>query len=95
LGTIVKDMGLTPADFFRGLESAFRGFDYRVEGHTVTAGRDGCGVSVSIRPLPPRRLSGLLSMARCEVTISFQACDEEQQETFLEGFDRAYQRGGG
>ena len=88
-------MGLTPADFFRGLESAFHGLDYRVNGQTVTAGSDEHGVSVSIRPLPPRRLSGLLSMARCEVTISFQGYDDKEKQTFLEVFDRAYQRGGG
>lgn len=88
-------MGLTPEYFFRGLEVAFRGLDYRVDGHRVTAGTEESGVTVAIRPLPPRRLSGLLSMARCEVTITFRGYEANEQETFLEVFDRAYRRGGG
>ena len=88
-------MGLTPEYFFRGLETAFHGLDYRVDAHTVTAGTEARGVTVGIRTLPPRRLSGLLSMARCEVTLTFRGYEAKEQAAFLEVFDRAYRRGGG
>ena len=88
-------MGLTPDYFFRGLEAAFRGLDYRVDGHRVTAGTEEHGVTVAIRVLPPRRLSALLSVDRCEVTITFRGYEAKEQDAFLEVFDRAYRRGGG
>ena len=88
-------MALTPEQFFRDLDRAMRGLDYRIEGRTVVAGTPDHGFSISLRPLPPRRLGGLLSLDRTEVTISFQGYDEQEQAAFLDQFDLAYRRGGG
>lgn len=92
---VVKDMALTPAQLFRDIDRAMRGLDYRVEGQTVEAGTPERGLSISLRPLPPRRLGGLLSLDRSEVTISFRGYDERERAAFLDRFDRAYRRGGG
>ncbi len=93
--TIVKDMALTPDQFFRDIDRAMRGLDYRIDGDRVIGGKPGHRVVINVRPLPARRLGGLLSLPRSEISISFDGYSEREQITFLEGFDRAFQRGGG
>ena len=93
--TIVKDMALTPGDFLRDLGRALPGLDYRVDGTSVEVGNAERGLSIALRELPPRRLSGLLSLPRCEITISFRGYAAGEQEVFLERFYKAFQRGGG
>jgi len=88
-------MALTPEQFLRDIDRAMRGLDYRVEGHSVIAGNAERGLSISLRPLPPRRLGGLLSLERSEVTIAFQGYDAQEQTAFLDQFDQVYRRGGG
>lgn len=92
---VVKDMALTPEQFFRSLEIALQDLAYRVDGHKVEAGTPEDGLAIEFRPLPPRRLSGLLSMPRAQVAISFRGYDETRRAAFLERFDKAFQRGGG
>ena len=50
---------------------------------------------ISIDPLPPRILGGLMKIERSEVTLSFSGYSPAEEEAFLAQFDRAYQRGGG
>lgn len=89
-------MALTPEDFLRGVPLALRGLDYRVNGSDVAAGSAEHGLSITLRPLPPRKLgTGLLALARCEVTISFRGYDEAERSAFLQHFDQVYRRGGG
>ncbi len=92
---IVKDMALTPEEFFRSVPIAMRDRDYRVDGGRVETGTPDRGITISIRPLPPRRLSALLSMPRSEVTIAFRGCSEAERVDFLSYFDQVYRRGGG
>ncbi len=91
----VKDMALTPDEFFRGAALAMEGREYRVESHGVETGSAERGISISIEPLPPRRLSGLLSLPRAQVTISFRGYGAEEEADFLQRFDRVFQRAGG
>ncbi len=93
--SIVKDMALSRAEFLRSLEVVMQGLDYRVDGAVVTAGSADRGITITMEPLPPRRLSGLLAMPRAEVRISFHGYDESEQAAFMGTFDRAFQRGGG
>ena len=94
--TVVKDMALTVADFWRGLGPALDGVDYHRVEDGVVSGDDRRGLSIRVRPLPPRRLGGgLFVVERSEVTISFMGYDDAEQEAFLQQFDRAFQRGGG
>ena len=92
---VVKDMALTPADFLRDLDRALPGLDYRVNGKKVEVGDAQRGLSIAIRELPPRRLSGLLAVPRCEISIDFRGYETAEREAFLEHFYKAYQRGGG
>ena len=88
-------MALTPEQFFRDIGRAMRGLDYRIDGDRVIAGNSGRRVTIDVRSLPARRLGGLLSMPRCEISISFQDYGEQEKKAFLEAFDRAFHRGGG
>ena len=93
--SVVKDMALTPEQFLRDIDRAMRGLEYRVDGHEVIAGTSERGLSISLQPLPPRRLGGLLNLDRSKVTISFQGYDEQDRAAFLDQFDQVYRRGGG
>ncbi len=103
---VVKDMVLTLEGFLRDLEAALAGLDYRVEGSRVEATNGTGRITITLEPLPPRRLSGLLSLpprrlsgllslARSKVTIAFEDYDEAAEAAFVEHFDRVYRRGGG
>jgi hypothetical protein len=92
---LVKDMALTFEDFRRGLPAAMAGLDYSLNDRTVSTGDARRGITITVEPLPPRVLGGLLRVERSKVTIVFQGYDESDRASFLECFDRGYQRGGG
>lgn len=97
---VKKDMALTPAEFRDNLPAALRGHDWRVE-------RDAAGVDIvrvdtadgpvvlCCAPQKPRRLTGLLSIPRCLVTLDLGGLADAARPPFLARFDRAFQRGGG
>ena len=91
---LVRDMAITPADFFRLLPRALDGQPYVATADTVTLGDDGHGVAIAIRVLEPRRIA-LLVIERCAVTMTFKGCSPAERQGFLERFDRAFHRGGG
>lgn len=93
--TLVKDMALTLEEFRRGLPAALAGLDYQFDGSTVRAGDEKKGITITVKSLPKRVLSSLLSVDRSEVTITFSGYDEDERAQFMQRFDRAYQRGGG
>jgi len=93
--SVVKDMALTPAEFFRDIGRAMDGWHYRVEDQGVVAGTPDHGIAIHLHELPPRRLSALMVLPRCTVTIAFQGCDAAERTAFLNGFDQAFRRGGG
>ncbi len=59
---VVKDMATTREAFLRGLPAALPGAAYRVEGASVEVGDSTRGLTIRLRDLPPRRLSGLHSL---------------------------------
>jgi hypothetical protein len=91
---VVRDMAITPGDFFRLLPRALDGLTYAAGRDHVAVGDAAHGVAISIRPLEPRRIA-LLVIERCEVVLAFKGYDAAERQTFLERFDRAYHRGGG
>ncbi len=92
---VVKDMALTGSDFERLLPKALQGWDYQINGTHVDVGTDDVGITITISPLPPRKLSGLFVLERSQVEIAFHGLDSAQQDGFLKQFDQAFQRGGG
>ena len=92
---VVKDMSLTCEDFFRLLPLAAGALSIRVDGLSVALGTAERGVAITLEPLAPRRLSGLLTVPRARVTLAFHGYGAAEQAAFLRSFDRAFQRGGG
>jgi hypothetical protein len=93
--SVVKDMAITRRECLRDLPTAVPGADFRVEDACVEIGDAEKGVTIRLRDLPPRRLSGLLSLTRTEVTLSFRGHAPDERRAFLDRFDLAYRRGGG
>jgi len=91
---LVRDMAITPPDFFRLLPRALDGQPHVATADAVSLGDDGHGVAITIRTLEPRRIA-LLTIDRCEVTIAFTGYAPAEREAFIERFDRAFHRGGG
>ncbi len=91
---VVRDMAITPADFFRLLPRALDGLAFVAAADHVAVGDPGHGVAITIRPLEPRRIA-LLVIERSEVVLTFTGYDAADRQAFLERFDRAYHRGGG
>lgn len=93
-GAVVKDMALTEAEFLRHLSLTLP--EMAVAGPGRLAAARGRGwVVLSYRPLPPRRIGPTLSLPRLEVVIGFEGLDAAGSRSFVEQFDRAFQRGGG
>jgi hypothetical protein len=91
---VQKDMGLTPAEFRNGLPAALRGLDWKA-GADDTVEVSGGAVVIRCVVQPPRRLTALLSMPRCLVTLDLSGLPDADRADFLARFDRAFQRGGG
>lgn len=94
-----KDMSLTAEEFRRSLPAALRGLDWRLEtvpdGNVVHIATADGAVVIRCTPAPPRRLTALLSMPRCLVSLDLGGLAEAARTPFLNRFDRAFQRGGG
>ncbi|MFA7431789.1 MAG: hypothetical protein WCZ23_16645 [Rhodospirillaceae bacterium] len=91
---VKKDMSLTPAEFRNGLPAALRGLDWQVGADDTVTVDDGA-VLIRCVVQPPRRLTALLSLPRCLVTLELGGLPEADRAGFLARFDRAFQRGGG
>ena len=92
--TVVKDMAVTPAEFFRILPRALPSRRYDICGRAATVDEGDCQVTIAVEPAPPRRLARVV-IERSIVTLTFTACGSRARLAFLARFDRAFQRGGG
>lgn len=50
---------------------------------------------VTVEPLEPQMMGGLVALPRCQVSIDFAEAPLSERQAFLNRFDRAFQRGGG
>lgn len=92
-----RDMSIALAEFLAHLPYALRGlpaWEPLADGARAVL-PEGGRVTITAAPAPPRRLSGLLTLPRCTVTLSFADCSAPAAAAFVAAFDRAYQRGGG
>lgn len=80
---VVKEMGLTAADFLRHVPAALPRGCHIEDGRVRAA-----GVVISYEELSPRRLSALVSLPRLKVTIDADAA-------VVRRFEQVFQRGGG
>lgn len=92
---VIKDMGITHAEFHRILPSLFTDAVPVVQGSTVSASWPaGRRLVITLGPEQQRRIA-LLALPRTLVTLDFQGFTPDQRSAFLRHFDRRFQRGGG
>ena len=89
--SVIKEMALTRAEFLRLLPGAAGDLPHREDGDTVHVGD---AVSIELEPLPPRRL-GRFEIPVMRVTLRFRGWSGDEARTFVQRFDRAFQKGGG
>ncbi len=92
---VEKDLATSRAEFFRNLAVALKAMPHTVNGDSITAGEGEKTIELTLSPLPPRTLSPLLKMERWKLKIEFKNYTQQDQQSFLTKFDRAFQRGGG
>ena len=91
---VIKDMGITHAEFHRILPSLFTDAVPVVQGSTVSASWPGRRLVITLGAEQQRRIA-LLALPRTVVTLDFHGFTPDQRSAFLSHFDRRFQRGGG
>ena len=93
--SVRKIMSATREEFFRSLEhfAPNQSFD-RCQNDFDFPLEEGAA-RVSFAVMPPRQVTGLLSLPQLAVSISFENVGDERQAQFLHAFDLAFRRGGG
>lgn len=93
----IRELGFSPDEIFRHLPYALRGFrlSHDAAGLVTALRPGGARVMLQVEPLPPRRLSEVLTLPCCRVRLAFEGFDAVEQAAFLANFDRAFWRGGG
>lgn len=94
--TIVKQMGITHAEFVRLLPRALKSHHFVVHHNTTVRVEGGHNKHIDIVLGPEHvRQIALMRIATTDVTLSFTGYSDTERQAFLEQFDRAYHRGGG
>ena len=93
--TIKKIMSTTKSEFFRSLEHFAPNRDFDTSQTSFSFPANEGQAEISYRPLPDRKVTGLLSLPQMEVSIAFEGASDQAREAFMEAFDLAFRRGGG
>jgi hypothetical protein len=94
LQRIVKDMGITHADFFRSIRPLLQGSAHEVRTDGVTLALGAGSVEIGLGP-EARRSLGNFHLPRTEVELRFRDCTPGEIEAFVADFDTRFRRGGG
>jgi hypothetical protein len=86
------EMSLSREEFFRLLSSAVSAFD--VDGDRVHWSDGDRRWTIRLVPMTHRLVAGAV-LPRHQVEIVLEACSEEEGDTFMARFHRAFLRGGG
>lgn len=90
-----QDMSISHADFFRLLPAAIAPYESRVKQNVVEIYADQRQVVITLGVEGVRKITGLLSLPRTQVTFAFAQFSDAQREEFMHRFDRYFHRGGG
>ena len=91
---MTREMGITHSEFFRLFPLAAEGYDYAIEGDTVTLGQSHRSLIIRLSAESERRIA-LLTVPVTRVEFEFDGFDKHEIAAFMERFDRAFQKGGG
>ena len=91
---VVKDMGITHADFFRSVRPLLEAVDHALRDDVVTLRLDAGTVEIRLGP-EGRRSLGNFHLPRTRVELRFRDCAPDTIDTFIARFDTRFRRGGG
>lgn len=91
---IVKEMGISHAEFFRVLPKLLQGVESETEGNRVRIHEDGGSVEIVLGPEQVRSL-GLVRLPYTNVELIFHQLDEARRRAFVAEFELQFFRGGG
>jgi hypothetical protein len=91
---VVKDMGITHAEFFRTVSSLLEGEDAELREDGVTLTRGPGRIEIRLGPEGTRSL-GRFHLPRTAVELVFRNCSPADVAAFVERFDTRFRRGGG
>jgi hypothetical protein len=91
---VVKDMGITHADFFRCVRPLLEAADHTLRDDGVTLRLDAGLVDIRLGP-EGRRSLGNFHLPRTRVELRFQGCTADAIDAFIARFDTRFRRGGG
>lgn len=93
--SVKKTMGATRREFFRSL-THFAPDNNRDENKSeFVLAHGGGNVTIRLRDMEPKRVTGLLSMPQLEVTLDFDGLSANEIDEFMADFDLSFRRGGG
>jgi len=92
--TTNKDMQLTKAEFAKRLPRALDGYAWESTATGYCAMHEGRAIEIDVEEMEPRRIA-LIVLPRCSVSFRFDGFTEDEQRTFMNRFNRIFQKGGG
>lgn len=91
---IVKEMGISHADFFRVLPRLVRSLKSDIDGNRIHIHEDGRSVEIVLAEEQVRSL-GLVRLPFTNVELIFHGFDGAQRKAFIADFELQFFRGGG
>lgn len=91
---VVKEMGISHAEFFRVLPKLLDGLTSETEGNRVRIQDDGGTVEIVLGEEQVRSL-GLVRLPYTNVELIFHQIDEARRQAFIAEFELQFFRGGG
>jgi hypothetical protein len=91
---VIREMGLSHAEFFRTLARALAGWRFKIQSNTVVVFEQERCLKITLAPEQERRIA-MLRLPVTQVTFTFHGYSDAQSNTFLRHFERYFQRGGG
>lgn len=91
---IEKEMALTRAGFYRGIEKALGTDAYERTVSGVVLAADGRQLEIILGPERRRKIA-LMEIEVMDVSLAFSGYSDHHRRAALARFDRAFQRGGG
>jgi len=91
---IEKEMALTRAGFYRGIEKALGSDAYERTPSGIVLAAEGRRLEITLGSERRRKIA-LMEIEIMDVTLAFSGYSDRDRAAALARFDRAFQRGGG
>ncbi len=89
------DMTTTRAEFFRNLAVAMRDMSATIDGDNIRVFCHDSEINLKLSPMAPLVIGPTLQLERWNLAIEFRGQSDEQRDSFMKTFKRAFHRGGG